>query len=112
MSFDQLKYVLEFQVCPVLIRFLHQMDIWSSTCEQFCAESDDFRKKEQKEREQILSQERGTFSMEGDNDVPKSAQRQSPLAVINLEDVTHGDWTIVRRGGTMMGRGGAIWNHP
>ena len=49
--------------------------------------------------------------MEGDNDVPKSVQRQSPLAVINLEDVTHGDWTIVRRGGTMMGRG-AIWKHP
>ena len=31
--------------------------------------------------------------MEGDNDVPKSVQRQSPLAVINLEDVTHGDRT-------------------
>ena len=49
--FHQLKYLLEFQICPVLIRFLHQMDIWSSTCEQFCAESDDFRKKEQREGE-------------------------------------------------------------
>ena len=38
-------------ICPVLIRFLRQMDIWSSSCEQFCAESDDFRKKEQRKRE-------------------------------------------------------------
>ena len=51
------------------------------------------RRSREREREQILSQERGTFSMEGDNDVPKSVQRQSPLAVINLEDVTHGNRT-------------------